>query len=395
MSGIHGALSVEQLGLNVWEREGRDTWAGVVSQMPTSGPFLCTAWVDSWLAVYGQLLAPVQLRVLDPKRASIGTCLLTSRVRRKAVLPHVRMHLNTDGEDGLESVIVEHNSMLAVAGAENVVTEAIAQHVCSMRADEFRVAGAGATDVDRLTHAFDGWTADIEWHDAPFVDLAKLRETGRLHLDVLSRNTREQLRRSLALYSRCGPLHVQEASTSVEAEDMFNELVQLHEARWSAAGHTGAFASPRRRAFHDTFIRRALPLGNAQLLRVSAGDTTIGVLYNLVANGRVNFYQSGLSVEQDGHLKPGMVAHHLAIQHCLERGLDEYDFLSSPPGAGRYKQSLSSDSRRLAQLNLTRPGWRSRYFDRMRSIRRSASSLVTRFSPAHASTAESRIFKPS
>ena len=367
-----GRLSTDWLGASSWEREGRQLWESVVSRMPASGPFLSTAWTGSWLAVFGQRLMPVQLRITDANHVVIGTCLLTPRVRRWAIIPHVRIHLNTDGENGAESVIIEHNAMLAVAGAEEQVAQAVAHHVRAMRADEFRVAGAGVAEVDRLTRAFAGWTADVEWHEAPYVDLEALRASGRSHLEVLSRNARAQLRRSIARYSDRGALRIEAAQTVADAEAMFAELVRLHEARWSATGQSGAFATPPRRDFHRRFIREGFVTGNAQLLRVSAGGATIAVLYNIVANGRVNFYQSGLSYEADAHLKPGMVAHHLAIEHCVEQGFAEYDFLASPAGQGRYKASLSSNTRWLGRLTLTRPGWRTRYFNGLRTIRRAA-----------------------
>jgi CelD/BcsL family acetyltransferase involved in cellulose biosynthesis len=365
-------MSVDQLDKGSWEREGRQTWESIVSRMPSASPFLSLAWTGSWLAVFGRRLRSIQLRVMDGEREVIGTCLLTPRIRRWAVIPHVRVHLNTDGENEIESVIVEHNALLAVAGTEDVVAQAVAQHMCARRIDEFRVAGAGVAEVDRLTRAFVGWTADVEWHDAPFVDLNALRGSGRTHLDVLSRNSREQLRRSLARYTARGPLRIEAAQTVDDADAMFVDLIRLHEARWSAVGQSGAFANRPRREFHQRFIRHAMLTQNVQLLRVSVGEATIAVLYNLVANGRVNFYQSGLSCEADRHLKPGMVAHHLAVQYCLEHGFAEYDFLSSPAGEGRYKSSLASHTRRLGQLTLTRPGWRRRYFDGLRRLRNAA-----------------------
>ncbi len=372
-------MRIEQLHASAWDDRGRDRWHQVIAGMPVSSPFLSTAWTNAWMRVFGRVLKPVLVSVLDASGAPIGSCLLTSRVRRTTVVPHVRVHLNTDGENAMDSVIVEHNALLAIAGAEDVVARAIAGHVVDMRADEFHVAGAGEVEVSRLLRAFPSWTADIEWHDAPFVNLELLRAASRSHLDVLSRNTREQLRRSLARYQCRGPIVVEAARTVCEAEAMFVELVALHESRWQAVGHTGAFASASRREFHRAFIREGVPTGNAQLLRITAGGDTIAVLYNLVANGRVNFYQSGLRLEDDKHLKPGMAAHHLAIQYCLEHGYAEYDFLSSAPGEGRYKSSLANESRQLAQLTLARPGWRCRYFNGLRRLRHGARRIGRSF----------------
>lgn len=362
-------MHVEQHPAAAWGDLGRPCWDSVVRRMPTAAPCLSTVWTHNWLRVFATSLKPVQLCVIDASGEAVGTCLLTPRVRRQAVLPHVRLHLNTDGENSPDSVIIEHNALLAVAGVDDTVAQAIASHVAGMQVDELRVTGAGEAEVVRLQQAFAGWEADIEWHEAPFIDLNELRSTGRTHLDVLSRNTREQLRRGIARYERCGEIAVEAARTVKDAEVKFAELVRLHTARWASVGHAGAFASRRRLEFHHGFIRDGVPLGSAQLLRVSVGVATIAVLYFLVANGRVNFYQSGLRHDEDKLLKPGVTAHHLAIQYYLTRGYAEYDFLSSPAGEGRYKASLGSDVRRLAILTLRRPGWRGRYFRGVRRLR--------------------------
>jgi CelD/BcsL family acetyltransferase involved in cellulose biosynthesis len=363
-------MRVEQHPAAAWDEFGRTCWDSVVRRMPSAAPFLSTVWTNSWLRVFASHLTPVQLRVIDASGEVIGTCLLTSRVRRQAVLPHVRLYLNTDGENAGDSVIIEHNALLAAAGANDTVAQAIARHVAGMRVDELRVMGAGEAEVARLQQAFAGWEADIEWREAPFIDLNKLRSTGCTHLDVLSRNTREQLRRSIARYERRGEIVVEVARTVKDAEVMFAELVRLHEARWAYVRCAGAFASTLRLTFHHAFLRDGVPLGSAQLLRVSVNGETIAVLYFLAANGRVNFYQSGLRHESDKHLKPGMTAHHFAIQYYLEQGYAEYDFLSSPPNEIRYKASLASDARRLASLTLRRPGWRGQYFRGVRRLRR-------------------------
>jgi CelD/BcsL family acetyltransferase involved in cellulose biosynthesis len=169
---------------------------------------------------------------------------------------------------------------------------------------------------------------------------------------------------------------VQQAESATDAESMLRELICLHTRRWQRVGARGGFASAVRQRFHLAFVRRAVPLGNAQLLRITAGSKVIGLLYNLVANGRVNFYQSGLNYEGERNLRPGMVAHHLAITHCMERGHLEYDFLASDPGKERYKRSLSNASRSLGWVTLYRPGWRQVYFDQARAVRDLAASLI-------------------
>jgi CelD/BcsL family acetyltransferase involved in cellulose biosynthesis len=219
-------------------------------------------------------------------------------------------------------------------------------------------------------HVLPTWRADVEWRESPFVDLEKLRASGKGHLDTVSRNTREQIRRSLRRYADRGELTVTVATTPHEARQAFAEMVQLHEARWQAAGELGGFATSLRKQFHTAFVEHGAATGHMHLLRVHAGDHLLGVLYNLVANGQVCFYQSGLQYEADKQLKPGLAVHHLAIEYYLAHGYREYDFLPSEPGEGRYKLSLATSSRRLGTLRLQRPGLRRAYFDTARRVKR-------------------------
>jgi CelD/BcsL family acetyltransferase involved in cellulose biosynthesis len=80
--------------------------------------------------------------------------------------------------------------------------------------------------------------------------------------------------------------------------------------------------------------------GAVDLLRVSAGDTHIGYLYNFVRNGTVSSYQSGFD-DIDTRLRPGYVSHAMAIAHYAAAGMAEYDFLA---GGNALKHSYGSET---------------------------------------------------
>ncbi len=344
-------------------------WERLFFQCHDASPYLSPVWMQTWLETYGTELRPELFSVSLPGDGVVGACFLTCRTRRQTILPHVRMHLNCDGERAGHGVVVQHNSILAAPGRDNDVVRALAQLLVSRRVDELAASGFDEKGVNHLISAFPDWTAEVDWREAHYVDLDHLRATGADHVGALSKNTREQLRRSLKLYRERGDLRLEAATTVDQAEAMMDELVALHDVHWQSKGHGGGFVSDWRRRFHKAYIRAALPHGAVQLLRVTVGSETVGVLYNLVANGKVNFYQSGLRYELDGRFKPGMVVHHLAILYCLEQGMSEYDFLISGPGEGRYKSSLSTHCRRLGWLVLYRSGWRGRYFSMLRAVR--------------------------
>ncbi|MCO4100717.1 MAG: GNAT family N-acetyltransferase [Gemmatimonas sp.] len=277
--------------------------------------------------------------------------------------------MNSDGEAESDSVVVEHNRVLAVPGNEKLAVEALSDWIERQSIDEFVVAGASEDERSRLLDSFRCWIPEVEQRSAPFVDLAELRAKGESHLEAVSSNTRAQLRRSKRAYEMLGELQVRVAQTVEEALEFFQELIVLHEKRWEKRGFAGAFASAARKSFHLDFIRSAFDEGRVHLLRVVCGSDTVGILYNFQANGYVSFYQSGFDYPADRRLKPGLLTHHMAIEHYRTNNFLEYDFLASEKGEFQYKRSLSTGERPLFWVSFSRPGTKHRFLRCLRWFR--------------------------
>lgn len=375
---ISASLGHRTLSHIQWPSDGRLIWDTIYRSMPSASAFLSTVWTGTWVSTFGASLHPTQLLLLDDVGHTIGTCLITNRSVSVGPMSLRRAFLNTDGEDAKDSVIVEHNSLLALPGHETQVARNFAVYMASTRIDEFVASGLSEVDVDRLQVAFHSWAPMVEWRDSPYVDLARLRSENRNHLQALSANTRAQLRRALRAYTERGKLQIDQALSSAEAATMLAELVTLHELRWQAKGKEGAFGTELRQRFHVDYVHAGAQADEAQLLRVRSGPQTIGIVYCLVANGRVSFYQSGFAFESNPTFKPGLVTHHLVIEHYLKQGYLEYDFLVSGQGEGRYKRSLSTDSRRLGWVSFSRPGFRNAIFNLARRVRRVANRALAK-----------------
>lgn len=348
-------------------------WSSLHAAQPHASSFLAAEWVSAWLAEFGAQFSPELVVFYDSGdrasgfRAAIGCCVLVKRIHRRGPFRIRRIYLHTAGEDEADECVVENNTILCSTGRERDIAIALRSHVDREPWDEF-VAPALSEGPIRgaLLNAFGDVAVLTSESPNHYVNLSALSETPDAFLATLSRRGRKQVRWSLKKYGAYGEIVIDEPHSTEEAQEMLEELAALHQRAWRARGRAGAFSSKRFFAFHRAFINGAFESGRIQLLRVRAGNHVIGLLYNLVSGGTVSSYQSGLSFGTDKRLKPGFVAHTMAIQHCRAAGFSDYEFLA---GNDLYKQSLSTDTRTLLWMALRNNTFRMRLFRGLHRLR--------------------------
>ena len=298
--------------------------------------FLTWGWIGTWLASLPADVRPV-LAVLHGGDGPIAAAFFgRRRITRHHVITSRAWFLQGTGVPRFDELCVEHVRAVGDGGALGALIARLPPVW-----DEIVLAGV---DRDVLT----GLHAHVDREiAAPYVELARVRAAP--YASLLGASTRAQLRRA---QREAGPLAVEIAADHAHAIDIYDELVRLHAARWRAAGQPGAFADPWFDDFHRRLIADRLASGEIQLLRVRAGELTVGCLYNFVHRGRVAFYQSGLAEPRGPHDRPGLVCHAAAIDHAARAGHEVYDFLA---GDARYKRNLSTDVVHLVWARVQRP----------------------------------------
>lgn len=332
--------------------------------------FQSWTWIGSWLKALPDSTA---LSVLTAKDAGtvVGLCVLGRRFARRHGFVGVRgWFLNETGDPALDTLTVEHSGVLAQRGIERAVLGAVARRLIESAPpwDEFRLTGIESRNADLYVEAFAAaGSCTVKNAEAPYfvVQLDEIRRQGGDYLAALSSNTRSQLRRSLRDYSKTGPVTMRIAESRAEAGDYLAKLRELHQSYWTARGAPGAFATPFANGFHGNLLAEGIPRGEIQLALIACGDQPIGYLYNFRHRGVVSNYQSGIRYTDDSHLKPGMTAHQLLIEHSLRAGDSKYDMLM---GDQRYKKSLSTEEGRMRYLTIQRNRMRFRLEDAARGL---------------------------
>ncbi len=286
--------------------------------------------------------------------------------------------LGESGNAELDAVFTEYNGPLIAKGAQPDLLPAclragLSAPILGRRRGRRLILSGIDDDVLRAACATHGAIRRRgSTRLAPCVDFTALpAEPGPApsgYLASLSTNTRYQIRRSERRYREAGALALERADTLAQANLFLDELARLHQATWTGRGRPGAFASPTFMRFHRTLLSRAWPVGEIDLLRITAGARVVGYLYNFRFRNRAYAYQSGFDYDvSHPHQKPGLTSHHLAIEMYRREGIATYDFLA---GADRYKTSMANAGRELHWIELTHRRSVRHWFDMAENLRR-------------------------
>lgn len=349
-----------------------EVWARACAQSSAVSYFLSPGWVETWRATLPKHVDARLVSMTFGENLLAAAYLIHTRIRRHRLLRSNAVFLNQTGLPDLDQVCIEHNGVVCRDGY--VITGDDLVHAIDGPWDELFLSGIAADSALLKV------SAPLRCHivyrkPSPRVDLDRVRNSAD-YLDILSPSTRSQINRSCRLYSaKYGTLNSTQPATQEQAGRFFEELVAMHTQRWSAKGHDGAFTNPFMLRFHARLINERFQTGEIQLIRICAGTTTIGVIYNFVYHGVVYFYQSGFRYEDDNRLKPGLVSHTEAVRLNAGIGNSVYDFLG---GASRYKQSLATSAGELVWAVIQKPRFKFRVEKWLRSVKRQMCAIQRR-----------------
>ena len=324
-----------------------------------------TRWlcIGTWLETLPGSVEKFVLRAFLGGRLVAMAILVRRSERRHGFVAARQLHFNAAGDPSCDFTI-EHNGF-----ASSGIDEA---RLWAGFLDWFRGAGTlgdelvlpGLTDPGPLPPRPAGLFHRIHSVPAYRVDLARVAAADGDPTVLLSRNSREQLNRAMRRCAEAGTLTIEEAASPEEALAYFAALEPLHVAGWTRRGKSHSFTHPFFARFHRRLIAVGMARAAIQMLRVKAGPTVLGYLYNFRDRGRVFAYQSGF--DRADQRRPGYVCHALAIRRNAEKGEHVYDFMA---GDNRLKQSFASESYTMSWHTLQRPLLRFRLEQAAREMR--------------------------
>lgn len=289
-----------------------------------------------------------------------------------------RLHLNQSGSPSEDIIYPEFNDILCdhdwKAAIGPLFFSALNRSDYNEKWTELQLSGVSSTLVLRLESAARLERGRPGTLPTPYVDLHQCRVRHHDYLSCLSANTRFQIRRSMRLFERdYGSILMERIECPAGIEAALEKMYEFHRVKFAARTENSAFDNP----FFLNFLMKLLlnhrstqSGSGVDLLELKAGSTILGYLVILVYGGMAANYQTGFKTVSDNRLKPGLIAHALAVQHYADCNMDTYQFLA---GEQQYKKSLATNSGELHWVKLHRPTTSYRL---IRSIRRLKSAVT-------------------
>jgi len=333
---------IKQSNLEQIEQQWRELEKTANNSIFIHWPFIYT-WLN-YIEYNGNILS------VHFNNTVVGLGILTENISSKNGIRIKQLWLNRTGNEALDQIWSEYNSILCTKGLEHSIHAAIIDYFETTLTDYDELI-IGVSDYHiKETPRPNNITQYTSWKSISYqTNLTKNCQQWDSFLSTLSANTRSQIKRSVKLYGGINDITLARANSKEEALEFLTKAGTFHKVRW--ANQNSGFNNPKFVRFHHDFISNNFHLNIIDLLKIKTGNKTIGYLYNFLYNKRVYFYLSGITYDTDNRLKPGLVAHCLAINYYAKQGYDLYDFMG---GEGRYKQSLSTSSDVLIVSNFRR-----------------------------------------
>ncbi len=329
-------------------------WNSVLEASASNTLTLTYEWLSTWWHVFNDHRELYILLVRDDE-AVIGLApMLKRRVQQYGLLSLRRLEFLATGEDEADELCSDYLDFICVRGREEEALGAILQTLhADADWDEMWLPEMSAQSVNLpLLKTF---CARQETHTEARGEALTLYLPLNQSWENLLQNTgsdfRRRIRQDRKRFAEYGG-EIRRIDTEDGFAAAFEQLITLHQARWTGRQRPGVFASQRFTTFHRQFAKLAMRRGWLKVYLALKDGQAFAAIYNFIYNNKMHYYQSGVRIEASGLRSPGVLLQSFAIEDAIHLGCSEYDFLKS--AAGSYKFKWHPQTRALVNLRVSR-----------------------------------------
>ena len=341
-------------------------WKRVFSRSANASPPMGWDWAQTWWGVYGARYSErvgkdEGLRIFVVKREGFVVAILPLYLRRPQSAPFGsrRLCFISTGEAEFEEVCAEHLDLICLPEEREVASKLLRDTILNAKSGDWDEFWLSPISVNSILYS---WTQSGEPLDSKFEIttmgpsfIADISGGFEAYLGRISANSRGLARKRTRGALRDGA-KFEIARTPEEVEEMWGELIPLHQARWEAEGKPGCFSAPRFTEFHRSLLMKLLSSGEGILARLSIEGEPLAVMLGYIAGTKFDSYVAGAKFEDDRVKSPGITLHLLLKEMLSLQGIELYDHMS---GTMRYKQQYSTEEVETVRLIVKRPTLRT------------------------------------
>jgi CelD/BcsL family acetyltransferase involved in cellulose biosynthesis len=331
-----------------------EDWDVVLAASARPSVFLTRDWVTSWWAAFGRGAEPWLLRVTGPAGETLGLApLYLGRAPGAVRLPIRRL-----GIIGDHSVGSEYLGLIARAGQERAVGQAVAGHLAAEGARWDLADLSGLVEGDPAASALEAPLRDrASWSrtQRQGCSAVALPDSFEAYLAGVGSKFRQAYRqRANKLHRSCTVRYLLTASEA-DLGPHLEALFRMHQAHWTALGFPGSFGDQRMRRFYLDVSRRLLRAGRLRFWQLEVDGviraSQFGFAYDGVLHSLQESYDTSFRAPGIGGLGVVLRAH--AIKAAIEEGLRSYDFLG---GTEDFKRRWGTGTHYVRLVRLAAPG---------------------------------------
>jgi CelD/BcsL family acetyltransferase involved in cellulose biosynthesis len=334
--------------------EWSEGWDRLLDTASEPSVFLSREWLAAWWRHFG---ARRELRLVvarDGTGRLAGLAPLSLRRERVGPLAGARI-LGWAGDEGAGS---EYLGPLALPGSEEELLKGMFREVAGEwdLADLRGIREGGTTERLLRKHlSGEGERSLVE--DREPCSIAGLPDDYEAFLATLGSKFRTTLRYRTNRLARDFPIRFLRTERPEEIDPHLSRLFEMHQSRWTAAGHPGSFASSAKRAFYREVSEEFLRRGWLRFYHLEVEGVIRASQFGFVFQKTLHSLQEAFdsTFHPQGIGGVGVVLRGMAIRSCIEEGITGYDFLG---GVEEFKTRWETRTRYVRRLRAGAPGTR-------------------------------------